>query len=229
MSTEDAPIKPPVRPRPGVLTALGVCNIVFSVLSGLCMLSSMYFLFAMMASNQAAQQAQVKVEVKASAPPGSAGPIIAFNPFVGMNDTNFVRFSYVENGTSLITSGLMFATGIGLINRKRWGARWWTYGAWLKIALPCLLWSYYIVAVAPGFSESMAKNVATMIQQQPGVRGKSINVGDLTRVYSIMNLIVAVGMMLGSSLYPAISLWLLSRPGVKAALVDKPTTEPEFL
>jgi hypothetical protein len=47
----------------------------------------------------------------------------------------------------------------------------------------------------------------------------------LTWVYSIMYLIMAVGAMLVSSLYPAISLWLLSRPGVKAALVDKPATE----
>jgi hypothetical protein len=229
MSTEDAPIKPPVHPRPGVLTTLGICNIVFSVMSGLCLLWSVYFMIAMASSNQVVQQAPVKVEVKGSAPPGSAGPIVAFNPLAGMNDTNFIRFSYLENGTGLITNGLMFVTGIGLLNRKRWGAQWWTYVAWLKIALPCLLWSYYIVAVAPGFSESMAKNVATMLQQQPGVRGKAINVSDLTRVYSIMNLIVAVGAMLVSSLYPAISLWLLSRPGVKAALVDKPATEPEFL
>ena len=43
-----------------------------------------------------------------------------------------------------------------------------------------------------------------------------------------MNLIVAVSIIILGSIYPAISLWVLSRPGVKAALVDKPVTEPEL-
>ena len=131
--------------------------------------------------------------------------------------------------SSLATVRDVSATGIGLLNLRRWGARWWTYVAWLKIALPCLLWAYYIVAVAPTFSENMAKNVITIFQQQNvGARARLPTLGDLTRIYSIMNSIVAVAAIVVSSIYPAISLWLLSRPGVKAAIVDKPLTEPEL-
>ena len=42
MSTESYPPKPPVPPRPGVLKTLGILNIVFSVLGGLCILSSAF-------------------------------------------------------------------------------------------------------------------------------------------------------------------------------------------
>jgi hypothetical protein len=35
-------------------------------------------------------------------------------------------------------------------------------------------------------------------------------------------------MIVFGSIYPAISLWLISRPGVQAALIDKPDTEPEL-
>ena len=51
---------------------------------------------------------------------------------------------------------------------------------------------------------------------------------DLTQVYSIMCLIAAVGVIVFGLDLPRLSIWLLSRPGVKAALVDKPSTEPEL-
>jgi hypothetical protein len=47
-------------------------------------------------------------------------------------------------------------------------------------------------------------------------------VGEFTRIYSIMCLILAIGMIAFGTIYPAISLWLLGRPGVKAALIGKP-------
>ncbi len=230
MSTEDAPLKPPVHPRPGVVTTLGICNIVFSVLTGFCIFGSTAWI-DLASSDQAAPEGPGQGRGQGQANPARrpAGPMVAFNPFMGMDDPNFLRFSYVENGTSLITNGLMFATGIGLLNLRRWGARWWTYLAWAKIVLAVLLWGYYIVGVAPVFSESMAKNVVAMIQQSGRPAGAGCRrSADLTRIYSIMNLIVAVGTMLIASIYPAISLWLLSRPGVKAAIVDKPATEPEL-
>jgi hypothetical protein len=231
MSTSTDQLQPGVHPRPGVLKTLGICNIVFSVLGGLCILWSVYFLIAMAAIRVSPQPVQFQVQVKAQAQqaPKAGVPVTAtFNPFMGMNDPSLIRFSYVENGASILLNLLMFVTGIGLLNSKRWAARWWTVGACAKIAVVVVLWSYYIVAVAPTFSANMARYAEQMLAQQPAGRGGAPNVAFLTRVYQIMNLIVAVGTMLIASIYPAISLWLLSRPGVKAAIVDKPATEPEL-
>ena len=75
------------------------------------------------------------------------------NPFMGMNDPKFLVFSFVENGRSCL-NGLMFATGIGLLNLRRWAARWWTYLAWFKIVWLFLIWGYFVIAVAPRFRRS---------------------------------------------------------------------------
>ena len=221
MPTEAGRPGPRVNPRPGVVKTLGICNVVFSVLSGFCIMGSAAWWFAAKASGS--QTARAKVV--SSTGPGQ--PVIAFNPFMGMDEPGFVRFSLVENLTGLITDVLMFATGIGLINLRRWAARWWAYLAWAKIGLAVLLWGYYIVAVAPALSESMARNVAAMIPQA-SLKGQPPPIARLTMIYSVMNLVVAVVVILFSSIYPAISLWLLGRPGVKAALIDKPIQEPEL-
>jgi hypothetical protein len=61
-----------------------------------------------------------------------------------------------------------------------------------------------------------------------GVPAGRVPVDQLTLVYSVMNLIMAVMAILITSTYPAISIWLLSKPGVKAAIVDKPAQELEL-
>jgi flagellar biosynthesis protein FlhB len=122
----------------------------------------------------------------------------------------------------------MFATGIGLINRKAWGARWWAWGAWAKIARLVLIWAVFIVAVAPKLAEIMARTVLVTLQRQNLPANRLPPLPDLIRIYSIMFLGTGVAMIFLGAIYPAISLWVLSRPGVKAALVEKPPTEPEL-
>lgn len=230
-STEE-PIPAPApfaRPRPGVLKTLGILNIVFAILSMMCIGWSYMMFYAF----SAGAPAKIEVKVDAKAPGAKTGgtPMIgAFNPFVGMSDPKFIAFGYVENGVSLLINGLMFATGIALINLRRWGAVWWSRLAWLRIVTVFFLWGYYIVAVAPGFSESMAKEVAAQFAAQGLPPNRIPPVADLTRIYSIMNLIIALGAIVVASIYPAISIWLLSRPGVKAAIVDKnpATLEPKL-
>ena len=227
MSHAPNPDLPNVRPSPGALKALGILNIVFALLSLACISSSAFWLFA--ASSSGRPVAEIQIQVQASPAPQVVGTIttskptaIGFDPFMGMDDKNFVRFCVASNGIDLLTNGLMFATGIGLLNCRRWAARWWTLGAWTKIALALGVWAYYIVAVAPGFSELMARNVAAMFTNQAIAPGRGPTVADLTRLYSIMNLILALLMMVAGSLYPAISVWALGRTRLKAALIDAP-------
>ena len=226
MSSDPDRPRPPVNPRPGVVKTLGICNVVFAVLTGLCFFSSMAWMLAMSTS----RTTTLKVEVRPAAQPAPPGSktMVAFNPWLSMDDPKFVRFCYIDAGTGVIVNGIMFATGVGLINLRRWGARWWTVLAWTKIVRLFLLWGFYIIAVAPSLSETMARNVMVMIQQQSGGRGRMPPIGQFIRIYSIMNLVAAVSVIGFGVIYPALSIWLLGRPGVKAALVDKPEMEPEL-
>ncbi len=225
MSQAPSPDHPNVRPRPGALKALGILNIVFAMVGLACVASSAFWLFAATASG--GPRGEITIPVQGTAAPTAGGPMfksIAFDPFMGMDDKQFLRFCVASNGIDLLTNGLMFATGIGLLNCRKWAARWWTLGAWAKIALALGVWAYYIVAVAPGFSEVMARNVVAMFTKRGLTPGRGPTMADLTRVYSIMNLILALTMMAAGSLYPAVSIWALGRPRLKAALVDAPTS-----
>ncbi len=222
MPTEADRPEPRINPRPGVVKTLGICNVVFSVLSGISVFISMVWWFT--ARTSGAMTAQPKV-VARSAPSNTT--VVAINPFWGMDEPRMAHFSLVQNGIVLVTSSLMFATGIGLLNLRRWAARWWVYLAWLKIVLVVILGGYFIVAVAPALSESMARNFLAAIP--PSGRGRAPTMAELLTIYSIMLLIAAVVAILVSSIYPAISLWLLGRPSVKAALIDNtPVQEPEL-
>jgi hypothetical protein len=244
-------------PRPGVLKTLGILNIVFAILGLMCIgWSSMLSYIASSlhsvktvakveikeeADPKPGVEAKIEVESKAKtetkdeaepkvqAKPSPGVPMAAgFNPLMGFEDKNFVRFNYFDNGVGLILNILMFATGIGLINLRRWGARGWGYVAWIRIVSVFAIWSYFIVGVAPGLSETTAKDVLAQLASQGMAANRLPPLAFMTQVYSITYLIVAVGAMLFASIYPAISLWLLSRPGVKAAIVDKPTLEQEL-
>ncbi len=172
MSTDSDQPKPPVNPRPGVVKALGICNILFAVMSGLCLFVSMATMIGMMSGRGATLKAQVNASAQPTQRP--AGPRRRPGPSRWLRSTRSWGWMTPRScdspssnaGTGLIVNGLMFATGIGLINLRRWGARWWTALAWVKIGRLFLLWGFYIVAVAPPLSESMARSAVAMFNQQ---------------------------------------------------------------
>jgi hypothetical protein len=143
-----------------------------------------------------------------------------------MEDPKVFRFTLVDVVTGGVLNFMMLASGIGLINVRRWGARLWTWTAWIKLVRLVLLWGFYIIAVTPSFSESMARSALAMMPKM-GARGAP-TLGDLTRVYATMNLVVAVFMMVFGAIYPILSLWMLGRPGVRVALEREALKEPEL-
>jgi hypothetical protein len=229
MSTAPKRFMPQASPRPGVLKTLGILNIVFAALGTFCISSGTVMMYAA-ANSPRPEPVTVQVKVPGNQAPAPGVPMTAgFDPFIGMRDRNFIRFSIIDSTVGLIMAALMFVTGIGMINRRRWGARGWGYIAWVRIASAVLVWGYFIVAVAPSYSESMAKGVSSMIAGQGAPAGRLPPVALLTQVYMITNMVVAIMAMVITSIYPAISLWLLSRPGVKAAIIDqRPSLEQEL-
>jgi hypothetical protein len=203
-----------VIPRPGVVKTLGILNVVFSVVLLIGLLMGIYWLYAMAMAGTALREK--------GGPPSADATVTLF----GMEDPKVFRFTLVDVVTGGVLNFMMLASGIGLINIKRWGARLWTWTAWIKLVRLVLLWGFYIIAVTPSFSESMARSAVAMIPKM-GARGAP-TVGELTRVYAIMNLIVAIFMMVFGAIYPILSLWMLGRPGVRVALEREALKEPEL-
>lgn len=227
---------PPVRRRPGIVKGLGIANIVFSVLGMFSVLSTLWMVAAT-SMMKAPPRAEMKIEVvikapasAATAPPAGKRTVPFFNPFIGMDDVYFLRYSVAHLATEVPLVALMFATGIGLLNLKGWAGRWWFWLSWASILRAVLLGGYFIVAVTPSMSESMAKSVHAMFQQQGLAAARIPPIQDLMRIYSIMLLVGGLLIIFCYSIYPVISILLLGRPGVKAALAEKPAaTEVELL
>lgn len=201
-------------PRPGVVTTLGILNVVFSLVILIGLLTEVLWLIS-------ATRIAAVVQEGGAGP--SAGPPNLMT--MGMTDPRFLRFCVIDAVTGTVLNLAMLASGITLLNFRRWGARLWKWAAWIKIARLLVLGGFFVVAVSPSLSESMARSVVTIVKP-PGSQGKGPQVGDFIWIYSLMNLFLAAGTALTGSIYPALSLWMLGRPGVKAALAGAPSKEP---
>ena len=203
-------------PRPGFATALGIVNITFATIMALALLGAVAWVVGVARTSRAAEGLGPRktTDIK----PSVASFTVAFDLTMGMNEPGFIRFAIVDIATALTANALMLASGIGLVNLRRWGASLWTWTAWIKIGRLVLLWTVFVVAVAPALSENLARTVLEMLRSQQTPAARMPSMGDLTRVYSILNLILAVGMIVLGSIYPAASLWILRKPGLGAAL-----------
>jgi hypothetical protein len=207
---------PFANPRPGVVKALGILNVVFAVMILISLVSELFWLYAVI------RTAPRLTELGSARPANPAGLAM-----FGMNDPRFLRFLLIDVVTGGVLNVAMLASGIALINLRRWGARLWAWTAWFKLVRLVLLWGFfYIIVVTPSFSENMARSILASMNPGGGRRG-ALTLGQLTRIYAIMNLIMAVVMIVFGAIYPALTLWMLGRPGVKAALGNEASKEPE--
>ena len=222
-------------PRPGLVKGLGIANIAIAAVLIAGLFASVAWLIGVSRFQEAdgpSAGAGPVVELantSGAASPKGAAAQVAFHPMMGMNEPGFLRFMVLDIVTAMVLNVAMLASGIGLVNLRRWGASAWTWTAWIKIARLALVWGFFIVAVAPGFSESIARAAVSMFQGQQLPAARLPSVGDLTRVYSIGCLIGGVAMIGLGSIYPAASLWLLGRPGFRAALSGPGPAEGEVL
>ncbi|WP_435006832.1 hypothetical protein P12x_004301 [Tundrisphaera lichenicola] len=215
MSPDSDQTSPGINPRPGVVKTLGITNIVLAVLTLVGVITEAMWLYVAIYSGVA------------EIPPGTDSAVNSVGiTMIGMNNLNFIRFCAVDAMTALILNLAMLISGIGLINLRGWGSRLWSWTGWIKIVRLFLLWGFYLVVISPELSSDMAQSVVQLVRAGGGPPGRGPSIGDLTRAYSFMNLIVSVSIIVLGSIYPAFSLWVLSRPGMKAALVRDPSKEP---
>jgi hypothetical protein len=147
-------------------------------------------------------------------------PTFDFNK-LRFSDPRLTAYTWVDVITGIVLNVLMLVGGIGLVRLKKWGLSLslWTYVA--KITRLLVLNSYFALAVVPAMSQMIGKLVGEMMIQQQQAMGRPAPAGldptTLVRMYYITYTAFAVAMVVFGSIYPAIGIWLLTRPGARAA------------
>jgi hypothetical protein len=149
---------------------------------------------------------------------------------LGWGGGKMQAYAFVDAGTALALDALMIAAGIAMIRRRSWGLRAGLWAALGKIVRLVLVYGYAALVLVPPLAQASGKLAGEMVvQQQKAAGGPMPPIGPafFTRMYYIMYTGMAVSMMLFGSIYPAISLWFLSRPGAWAACDERAVREPQ--
>jgi hypothetical protein len=175
---------------------------------------------------KAAATAEEKQEIEArrkviqSAPDFQSAVVDPWEAFP-IHEKRFQIYMGTDLLSALVLNLVMLAAGIGLVQRAEWGRKLGIWDAWLKIVRLVLVYGYLAIAIVPDFSTAMAKFAIESIARQQQALGRQVPAGlsyeNLAFVYSVGMTVGVVGTILFGSIYPAISLWLLTRRSARAA------------
>lgn len=134
----------------------------------------------------------------------------------GLSDPWIRGFYAGDLGSGLLMNILMIVAGIGLVNYRAWGRTLGVWVAGIKIVRLIGLYTYAVLWIVPIQVQAFLNMVKEMSAGQPGAQ----NPDELAKFATTMGIMMSVSwitiMVLGI-IYPAVSLWLLTRPYVKQA------------
>jgi hypothetical protein len=129
-----------------------------------------------------------------------------------------VAYMFTDSLSGIAMNIAMIVAGVGLLRLRQWGRKMSLWVAGLKIVRLVLLSVVTVFAIAPTLGEGLGEAVEEMIANTPGAGGgQGPPPGMFAMVYGIMFSVMSVGMALFGVIYPAICLWLLRKPAIKAA------------
>jgi hypothetical protein len=134
------------------------------------------------------------------------------NPFAAMTDPKVSLYGMVDGSTGLFFNLLMFISGIGLLVRKEWARKLAIWTAGLKIIRLIGLESVNMLFIIP----IKMKHMQAMFEQM-NVGGQGVDTTEMAGMQGMMFTSWAVVLLVVGCIYPALTLWFLSRPGVKVA------------
>jgi hypothetical protein len=138
---------------------------------------------------------------------------------MGFTDPAFIAWTWTEVLSGIVLNLMMIVSGVGICHWKPGARRVGVWTAILKIVRLVLLWGFFVIAIVPSFARKMGEVVAQMMAQQPGMRmpGGVPPQEFFAQVYAITYSAMGVMFIVFGVIYPAIVLWVLTRPGVKSA------------
>jgi hypothetical protein len=151
----------------------------------------------------------------------------AFADLSGMNllgDPRLAIYYFSEVGAGILLNLLMIIAGAGLMAMADWGRRLSVGVAWLKILRWVAMTVVLLVLVLPITMEKMDQAFTKIQQTQPAGAAAPIKSSDLARISAITGAVFAVLGAVAGSIYPALSLWFLTRPSARAACLPASET-----
>lgn len=181
---------------------------------------------ALEAEEESAKTPEEKAEVEARRRDLESRPKVVMPNMMdlqklGMTDSKLISWSMAEVVSGLILNVMLLASGIGLMNWKGWGRSLGIWTGVLKIVRLGLVYGVFIIVVVPTVSQKIGDAVGEMMiaQQQAAGRGPGGMPASsmFVRIYTITYSGMGLGMIALGSVYPAIMVWFLTRPGAKVA------------
>jgi hypothetical protein len=147
------------------------------------------------------------------------------------SDRRVAVYSISELSTAIILNILMIISGVGLLAMAEWARRLAVAVSWLKILRWLAMTVVMFVLILPISMDLAQKTFDKMDQQmraQSGGRGAAFPFASLAPMTAVFGGVTAVFSAIISSVYPALSIWFLTRPAARAAcLRASPPTEAE--
>lgn len=159
-------------------------------------------------------------------------PVIATPDFdvlmAEFKDPRVLTYYGVNFGTAMVLNLLMLISGFGLIRFREWGRRMSVGVAWVKLVRLLLVATVSIVVIIPMTTRSMVdamKKLERDTQAAGAPAADPKEAAEFAEQMAMMSTVYEIGMLLAGSIYPAISLWFLTRPGARAACL--PSMPPQ--
>ncbi len=136
-----------------------------------------------------------------------------------MKDPRIAVPFWLDNIAGLFLNGLMIAAGMGLVALRTWGRRLALQVAALKL-LKVIVMTVLTVGFLVPLNVVRTREFYERIEARARAQGMGANAGMGTQVAemtAITSTITSVGFGIIAMIYPALSLWLLNKPSVRAA------------
>ena len=148
------------------------------------------------------------------------------------SDIRMIAYGWADLVSCLLLNILLLIAGIGLLGYRDWARKLSLLLAGVKILRLLVLYGYFVAVVVPLITKQMELMMEQQFRQMeqmqkqmnppggggrpvpamPAGMGKQMAIG-----YGVFFSCLAIAMMILGSIYPGVSLWLLSRPAVRIA------------
>lgn len=162
-----------------------------------------------------------------STPPAKAPVFPDMSKMYGMNDKRVIGFMITDMSLKIILNALLIFSGAGLVGAKEWSRKLAIGVNIAKLIGLFAMQTCNIVVVLPLMTKHMTEGMQDMMSQMPPGPGGAPPAEFGSQFALMMGTMMTAGavfMIIFGSIYPAISLWFLTRPNVRATC-QNPTAE----
>jgi hypothetical protein len=172
------------------------------------------------------EKAQIQAQIKAF----QAQPLPTMPDMTKLTkDVRVQGYCLADIVTGMVLNVVMLISGIGLVGLKEWGRVTALWVAAIKIVRLVVLYGVFIVVIVPIITKQFIEIFEEMAKAAPpGAGGPGAQEMETAGTFmGYMMTGTGIAIMIVGAIYPAVVLWLLSRPRVKAACTQPRPTDAD--